>query len=343
MTKYTMPGVAVGRRGSMIVGAASVAATLVFGIAWHTIDDDSDQERMRVQLRTEHIGDGIIAGAKVVYNGVKVGEIETVDSVGLGNQLITLALDPDQIPGLTDTLEVGYAPENLFGVSAVSLIRAPGGTALHEGAVVDLAGAAAQRVRDATMGALLRSLTETSTTVLTPELSTLVGQLATNTRAFTPLLEAVVTLSRVVADTQQYPTSFLIDQYAGFLHGAGQLTSDTFRLLKAIFEIEVLRNDRELFDTAINLVVETVFPAVAVLGQTLQAPLDGYVPMLSPLLSTLAATVPTPGQSQADLRELMDRVDRMFTDTPNGPVLNLSVALAGVPALAVPLLNGVPR
>lgn len=334
---YVMPGVIATPRRSKLVGALAVTVGLLTGLGWSGYLDRSTTAPLRIQLRTTEIGDGIIPGTDVRLDGVPVGEIAAITSSENGHQLITLELDRSQLTGLTDSFTVQYAPANLFGISTLALRRGTGGAALADGAFLDRSTAG--QVVDTTMGSLLRSVSAASTDVLTPEFTEVLRQVNTGLEAFAPLLEAIVTLSRAVADTQRYPSSFLIEQYGSVLAGSGALTSSTFELLDGVLAIEVLKNDRALYDTAISMIAHEVFPAVAQIGDAGRTYLTGYIDMLGPLLDAIAGTVPTPGRSGAEVTELLDRLSRAFADTPDGPVVSLDVTLRGMPGLAVPLLG----
>ncbi|WP_157535226.1 mammalian cell entry protein [Nocardia inohanensis] len=313
---------------------ALVVAVAVGGAGYRAARAD---DRMEVVLRTQHIGDGVLAGTTVRLDGVAVGEVADIASAGGGQQRITMRLDASQLPGLTDSLLVDYAPANLFGIGEVELRRGTGGVPLRAGANIDLTGAG--RVTDATMGALIRSLGQTTNQVLTPRLTEVLTQFATDAKAFAPILEAIVMLGRAVADTQRYDPSYLIAQYAATLRGAAEFSGATVDLLDRINNIEILRNDQQLFDTGIDLVANKFFPAITGIGKVGAKHYTGYADMLTPLLDVTAQMVPAPQRSSAELRELLARIDRSFVDTPDGPVLQLEVALRGAPAVAVPLLG----
>ncbi|QIS04339.1 Mce family protein [Nocardia brasiliensis] len=293
---------------------------------------------MRMQLRTSHIGEGIVAGAGVRLNGVVVGRITDVDSTPGGTQLITLAVDRSQLFGLSDSVQVEYAPANLFGISEIVLRRRPGGAELHEGAVVDLT--AAGRVNDVTMGSLLRLLSQNSLTVLTPQLTDMLTRLGTDLQAFAPLIEAMVGVSRAVADTQRYPASFLTEQYAAFLDGVANFGDGFVKLINEVYHIDVLRNDRARFDVGVGLVVDQLFPELSRLFGTADRYLGGYSDAVAVLLGQLARTVPDPDRSHAELSELIDRLDRTFGSTPDGPQVGVDILMRAVPGIAVPLLGG---
>ncbi|GAB2551278.1 MlaD family protein [Nocardia heshunensis] len=335
MPNYSIPGVAVSRTRARLLGVVVVALIAALVVAWYAYSHAPVADRVRIQLRTSEIGDGIVAGTTVRLDGVPVGRITAVQPVDQGRQLLSLDLDRTQTLELTDTLSVDYAPENLFGISAVTVHPGTGGLPLRAGMVIDLGG----RVDDVTMGALLRSLTDTSTQVLTPKLTELLTQFSSDLRAFAPMLRAVVTLARTVSDTQRYPSSFLIDQYGSFLRGFGDFSSATFKLFDSIMNIEVFVNDRAKYDASVNMIANQTFPAVGALADTLGTYFGSAADMFAPLLSAMAAMVPDPAAAQANLSELIDRLDRMFAAGPDGSAINVAVTLRGVPGVAIPLLG----
>ncbi|GAB4586224.1 MlaD family protein [Nocardia sp. IFM 10818] len=335
MPNYAVPGVSISRTRSRAAGALAVLAVATAVPLWNTYGERAAGEHIRIHLRTEQIGEGIVSGAAVRYDGVAIGAITAVEPIDQSHQLLTLELDTAQSEGLTDALTVDYAPENLFGISAVALRDGAGGAPLLDGQRIDLAG----RVTDVTMGALLRSLTETSTEVLTPELTALVTQLNGDLRAFTPMVEAVVTLSRLVADTQHYPSSYLLDKYASFFNGFGAFTSATFRLAKAIMDIEIFVTERDRYDASVHMLRRNVLEQLAATLTSVDSTFGGLLDPLVPVVEALAATVPNPAVSHAEATELIQRLDRIFADTPDGPAVNVGVTLRGVPAVGIPLFG----
>ena len=339
MPKHGLPGVSTDRRSSIVVGVVAVAVVVALAITWLVVDRVRGDDRMQVTLRTEQIGDGIVEGTLVRLDGVAVGEIEKIESSGAGQQLITLRLNESQLFGVTETLDVDYAPANLFGISEIELRRGQGGTALRNNDVVDLTGKDADRVQDVTMGNLLRAVTRTATDVLTPELTETLTTLAGDLEAFTPILEAIVTTGRNIADTQRYAASFLLGQFGSALSGAAPMVGGTVQLLDTLANLEILQTDRAKFDNVLQISIHQLFPGMSDLLFTAEDYFAGYANMLPPALDAAARMVPTSQLSSAQLRELLDRLDRSFTDTPDGPMLDLAVTLRGVPGLSVPLLG----
>ncbi|MFF0456482.1 MlaD family protein [Nocardia africana] len=339
MPTYGLPGAATTGKSARRTGVLALAVVAVVAAVWAGSQAVRVDDRMRVTLRTEQIGDGVVTGARVRLDGVSVGEVTDIESIGAGQQQITLRLDKSQLTGVTDALVLDYAPSNLFGVSELELRRGQGGVPLHEGGNVDLTGAAASRVSNATLGTLIRSLGQTTDRVLTPQLADVLTALATDAKAFTPILEAVVMLGRAISDTQRYDPSFLIGQYASTLHGTAEIAGATVDLLDHINNIEVLRTDQPLFDSGIDMIANKLYPAITNLGRTGARHYTGYSDMLAPLLNVTAQMVPTPQRSSAELRTLLQRIDNSFVDTPEGPVLRLELTVRGFPVLAAPLFG----
>ena len=326
---YGMPGVSTSRRTSLIVGVITLILVVIAGLVWRSFATASDDSSIHVQLRTKVTGDGVSDGTGVRLNGTQIGNVTAVDSEPDGTRVITLGLDRSALMGLTDNLRIEYAPANLFGISEVILHRVDGGSPLADGAAVDLTGN--ERVRDSTMGSMLRSLSATTTTVLTPQLTDVITKISTDFDAFAPFVETLVSVSRAVADSQRYSSSFLIEQYASFFNGAAVFGSGFVELIDRIYHIDVLRNDRDRFDVGVSLVVDQLFPLIRDVLGTARGSLSGYADNLAVVLGQLAQTVPRPGQSHAELTELLDRLDRTFRETPSGPQVDAELLLRGLP------------
>ncbi|WP_290047421.1 MlaD family protein [Nocardia nova] len=339
MPNYTIPGMATSRRRALAIGSAVAAVAMGVTLTWAGWRGGDGQ--MRVDVLTEQIGDGIVVGSRVQIDGVAVGAVGNIAEAGSGRQRITLTLDDSGVTGLTDHLTVDYVPSNLFGISELRLSAGQGGTPVHAGSVVDLTRAQANRVHDATMGALLRSLSDVLPSVMTPQLTQLLTQAATDVKAFAPILEALITTTRLAAETQRLLPSELFGNYAQGLSGIPSLLSGSVVQLTSFGRIQVLRTDRQWFDDGVSLMSDQVFPAIGSTADTAERYLGPYTDMLAPLFAALAHTVPDPQRSGAELRQLLDAIGGAFQPSPNGPVLNLDVTLRGVPGLAQPLLGTV--
>jgi ABC-type transporter Mla subunit MlaD len=93
---------------------ATVALVLA---AWQLVPALGHSDTLSVTLLTDRVGAGIQAGDAVRLDGVKVGSIDSIDTDDSVRQRISLRLDRGELTGVTDALNVDYAPGNLFGVS----------------------------------------------------------------------------------------------------------------------------------------------------------------------------------------------------------------------------------
>ncbi|MEU6559338.1 MlaD family protein [Nocardia nova] len=338
MPTYGMPGVPIQRGRARVIGASILAAAVVAAATIRLVTGGTDRDDLEIQLRTEQIGDGVVVGSPVRAQGVPVGEVVGVDSVGDGRQKITISLARNRVTELTDNFNVDYAPENLFGITTLSLEPRDGGAPLRSGELLDLSGPNAARVNDVTMGALLRMVSQTTDTVLTPKLTQLITQLNTGMQAFTPLVQAMVSVSEIVADTQRYLPAYVMSQMGVMLNGAGEYSSATFHMFHDIYHIDTLQPDkRPLFDTAIDVLSNKTLPTSADLLFAAQPYFDSYVQALTPLVQATATS--TGAQSGQQIHELLDRLEAMFSDTPDGPALNIDIVLHALPGVVVPLLG----
>lgn len=325
------------------IGAVAVAVVVWVGAAFLP---SGEPDSLNVTLLTQLVGEGVSVGTVVRLAGVQVGSVESIEPAGNGRQRISLALMQSRTGGLTDDgVGVDYVPGNLFGISEIDLTSGPGGAELTDNALIDLTGANADRVRDATLSSLLRSIGVLGTDVLTPDLGSVLHQIASNTKAFTPIIDALVVTLTAVADTQRYPSSFLLNEFGSALHGSAALVEGLVRLLGTANDIEYLSADerRIKFDDTFTMIREELVPALTETLTTGNTYFRGYVPMLVPLLDTVTASVRKPQRTGAELGEFLDRLGRSFHDSPHGPVLFLNVDFGIVPAVATPLFGaGLP-
>ncbi len=320
MPRYEMSGATTTRRIARRRGVAAILAVTVLGAAALGYQHRGDG-RIRIQILTAGIGSGIVDGSPVELDGVPIGRVERIDHAAPGRQRLTLALRPTA--DLTTAFTVEYAPANLFGISEIALRPGAGGAALRDGALLDLT--AAERTVDATMGRLLEQLTRVTGPTTTPEFVASLEAMATESQALAPLFEAMVATARTVTDSQRYAPSYLLGQYASALRGMASLVGGSVTLLDNLSHIPVLRTDRALFDHSVDVITDAIVPAASRFGLAAQRQLGPYADLMAPLLEALAATVPDPNRSGAQLRELLERLDGAFTDTPDGPALDLEV------------------
>ncbi|WP_019927246.1 MlaD family protein [Nocardia sp. BMG111209] len=340
MPVYTMPGTGIGQRHARMLGTGAVLLVVLVAVVWRIVPADRPTGEIRVALLTEHVGEGIGTGTDVRFDGVRVGSVTALSSMGLGRQRITLSLQHSQLFGLTDGMSVDYAPGNLFGISALQLHPGSGGNILDDGSTVDLTGSAAGRVADATLSTLLQSTGSLTGEVLTPRLSALLGDASRDFTAFTPLFQAIGTTARAFTETQQLPPSVLFARYGSVLAGLPPMLDGGLRVIYAAYTNEYFSAPEHLthYNDYFHGIQYQLLPAVIHLSGTGQQYAGGFVPIVTQLLDSLTASLGA-GGSGPQLSELLDRLRASFHDSPDGPVLNtdVEVDLGTMPAVAAPL------
>ncbi|AYF74315.1 mammalian cell entry protein [Nocardia yunnanensis] len=340
MPNYGMPGVAVDRKRAMTAGAVALALVAAVVAGWSLYSSQRSEDGLAISLRTEQIGDGVLVGTDVRANGVVVGKVTEIAPDQHGTQQISLRLDDHKLFGFDDSLQIDYAPANLFGISEIELRRGAGGSPLRAGTVLDFTGAHAAAVYDATMGSILRSASQVGGSVLTPQMASVIAQAAADTQAFTPLVQALITAQRTITNNQKMPMSELLGNLGPAFDGGGRFAGATVQVVDLIRSMQRLQTDRATYDRKVAIVTGQLLPALANTFSQAGTQLSGTTDMLVPLLTALAQMVPQPQQSGAELQQLLQRLTAAMPDTGHGPALNVEVDLQGVPAIAVPLLGG---
>ncbi|MFC9897397.1 MlaD family protein [Nocardia sp. NPDC127579] len=339
MPEYGLPGVAADKKKARTVGLALVALLAVVALATSLYRNLRTEDGLRIALHTEQVGDGLTAGTQVRLDGVQVGTVEEISPDANGTQRIMLRLDGSRLHGIDDSLRLDYAPANLFGISELELLRGAGGAPLRAGAVLDLTGPRAGRVYDATMGSILRSLSQVGAAVLTPQLATVIAQVSADFKAMTPLIQALITVSKIIADNQNMPASELLGNLGPAFDGGGKFAGATIQIIDQIHDIRIVQTDKDRYDVGVAALTGQILPGLATTVTAAGDQLAEATDMLAPMLTVLAQMVPRPQQSATELRLLLERLRAAMPDTPDGPVLNLEVDLQNVPGVAVPLLG----
>ncbi|MEU8897592.1 MlaD family protein [Nocardia sp. NPDC048505] len=338
MPAYDLPGTEVGPRRARGLGACALVLTALLTLAWRMSPDTEPPGEIRLALLVGQVGAGVEAGTDVRLDGVRIGEVRAIRAAAPGRQRLELTLNRSQLYGLTDALSLDYAPGNLFGISTLELRSGRGGAELTEGSTVDLTEGG-DRVRDATLAALLKSTGALTGDVLTPDLVALLNKSARYLDGFTPLLQALGATLRAFAETQQLPPSVLLHRFGSALAGLPPMLTGGLAVLEATYTNSYLASPERLarFSEMFTRVRTELLPVVTTLLGTSQQHFAGLLPLATLILDQVSGSISAPERSAAELSELLRRIGAAFHDSPDGPVLDVAIDLDVVPGLAVPL------
>ncbi len=328
------------RRGVAFSLCVALAALAVWGV-----QSFRPQDVLTVTLRTPTVAAGISEGAKVRIQGLEVGTVSSVRSLGNAQQGVTLRLDGPQGRTLTTNVEAAFSAGNLFGVSEVILIPHAGGGALHDGAEL----APNRRITDNTVSNMITTLGDVNDDALRPHVSEVLTNLDSSSKAMLPLLTALGGVAQAVKDTQRLSTAETFPTVVAALKAADPALSTMIPAFQASLDFTPLHNGRSKRIIAIqdginNERTGMLAGVQAILDPAAVQGLKTASPMLVSLLQPLLAAFPN-GSARGvgvQLSELMDNVRRAMPNTPNGPVLNLRLSV-DYPAVAAVLGTDDPK
>ncbi|GAA4679183.1 hypothetical protein GCM10023197_39320 [Gordonia humi] len=118
----------------------AVVGLVVLGLLWARYEGKFDSTT-DVSAELNDVGDGLISGADVRYNGMIVGEVDSVAVIGSSSdqlRSVHMLLEPKQAEGIPANTTARTVPSNLFGVNSVELIapKDPSSDRLSTGDVV---------------------------------------------------------------------------------------------------------------------------------------------------------------------------------------------------------------
>ncbi|GAC55903.1 Mce family protein [Gordonia hirsuta DSM 44140 = NBRC 16056] len=121
--------------------ALLVVAAIVFALLLLRYQGKFDSYT-RVTAQLTDVGDGLVTGADVRYNGYIVGTVAAVEATGNGTagptKDVKIELSPAQADGIPKNTTARTVPSNLFGVNSVELIQPadPSSARLSSGTVI---------------------------------------------------------------------------------------------------------------------------------------------------------------------------------------------------------------
>lgn len=323
------------RRRALLFLAACVVA-IVAGMSIARLLPDSGY---RITLATNSVAGGIVAGSAVVVNGADVGTIRSVEVTGPDQYSLVLEMNPERISSaegvLTDAASVLYAPQNVFGISAVVMWTQAGGTPLRNGSTFHVTDP-----EDATLTTLLRELSDLQNEAFDPYVSDLLSVANRATDGLLPILGAVGQIANDIAETQVVSPRETLPQFTALMGGVGGVVDGLLPPIRKIMEWDapqqpgyLERSDAGLSFTATTIIED----ANKLLGPSALGQAMPVMPVLTALINRVTDTFPDARRNGIQIATLIQRLDKSFVNTPSGPVLTVDVVIKSAPGLAASL------
>lgn len=326
------------RRGVAFSLCAALLALAVWGV-----QALRPQDVFTLTLRTPTVAAGIVEGAKVRIQGLDVGSVTEIRSLGNAQQGVTLRLDGPQGRSLTNNVEAAFSAGNLFGVSEVILTPHEGGGALQDGAEL----APTRRITDNTVSNMITTLGDVNDDALRPRMSVLLMNFDASSEAMLPLLTALGSVAQTMQDTQRLSTAQTFPTVVAALQAADPALAAMIPAFQAGLDHKPLHNGDSKKTLAVQDGLNDERTGLVAGLQAILTPqaLEGLKtasPMLVSLLQPILAAFPNGSATGVgiQLSQLMDNVRKAMPNTPNGPVLNLRLSV-DYPAVAAVLPPGV--
>jgi hypothetical protein len=324
---------------------------------------------LSVAIDTPYVGQGVVSGTPLIMHGVKVGEVTAVSSLPTGQVRLNTQLQSASTTGLTDAMGIDFRPANYFGVTGINLIPAEGGLPLRSGTQISVTPKG-----NFALQALLYRLGELSNQVVTPQLISVVERATRYTDALNPLLETMIIVSTTVTNVQKVSTAQLLRNttginvaYPGFMDAlinTGDLYLHTKIGIGFNADEDVKTNpfmptydDAMLkqYDTARHLLEsnpdEFVFGRAkewlkgaetdlfSKVGNLLSSHMNDLFPVVEELraITDVVPKLIPAGDISDTLRELRERLERMYAGSGDQRALQVRVILDELPGQAGPL------
>lgn len=326
------------RRGIAVVLCTALILTVVWAFQHFRPKDE-----FSFTLRTPAVAAGIVPGSIVRIQGLQVGTVTAVESLGNAQQGVQVTLDGPQGRELTNNVEAAFSAGNLFGVSEVILTPRDGGGPLREGAALSPTKA----IADSTVANMIVTIGDVNSTALRPHASQILMNVDASSKALLPLFTALGSVAQQVHETQRISTAESFPSLARALGSADSTVRQLLPGFKAAFEHESVHNEQSTristlldgitnYDDSLTAGLEAILTPSAIDG------LKTASPMLVSLMEPILAAFPNGSARGVGLQwgQLMDNVRKAMPNTPNGPVLNLRLSV-DYPAIAAMAPAGV--
>ncbi|MFE9322623.1 MlaD family protein [Nocardia sp. NPDC052278] len=332
------------------ITAVSVIAMVGVSFAGYELMYPVFQSKDTIDLAIDvpAVAPGVHTGTKVILRGAEVGEVSELTRSGDNTVRMNLSLQPSDVGGLTDAVDVDFRPENYFGVTAVNLGGKNGGAPLASGQVIDRTSAG-----DFTMSTMIAKGSIVVDGTLTKSMIDSLDKVIRYTDGLTPMIQAGIVFANRVAQTQQALPSTLLSNMNNTLDVLPGFSQEAIDALYAMYDNNANRNPDGSFghsdaywaelDEGIELVLGKLFLTT---GNLLQSHNTELTPMTQ-LVAALTGVVPNlldGGNAAAKISALVNRYNKAFTGPDNAKTLNLRLVLDNLPAIATPLeLTGLPQ
>ena len=331
MGVVSVPGMSIERSVLRRRGLIAVAVILVIVLVGWLIKALWPKDEFSFTLRSPAVAAGIVDGAPVRIQGIKVGEVTGIAALGNGQQGVTVTMKSADGKSLTNNLEAAYSAGNLFGVSEVILTPHDGGGTLQDGAQI----APTKPITDNTVSNMIATIGDVNSDALRPHMSQILLNFDASSKAMLPLFTALGGVAQAVQDTQRLSTAQTFPIITQAIENADATTTALIPAVKTLFEYQPVHDKawvnrgNATLDALTNEKDSLTAALQKILDPKALAGLQTATPMLVALMQPLLNAFPNGSATGVGIQigQLIDNVRKAMPNTPNGPVLNLRLSV----------------
>lgn len=321
----------------LVIGVVGAVVLTVIGVAFSMYSQGKFENLFEVNIESAQLGEGITAGADVKMNGLRIGHVTEVQTLGAENQRLRVAIDPKEADHIAENLNARFVSSNTLGMSSVELFHLePPGKPLDAGATIRLPA----NSPTITVTSMIRKFTQTF-----DQIDTAAASRVAETMMFEGSADGIANMIRTAFELGQIkvgneilvgldprPT---IDTIDGLSAEALRLSTEAlsgFRSMRSRIDYLVSHTE-DVVSVAGFIAMLDGESGGAIYRQRsgINKWLDAIVSLATPLANGSAGLagfynrIPT----------LLDRLDQSFLRNPDGTVsFQLQVILAKMPYLA---------
>ncbi|MEV6768516.1 MlaD family protein [Nocardia sp. NPDC051030] len=343
----------------LLTGVVGAVVLLIGSLVFTNYAKGGFTPQFTLNVEAEQVGEGIVEGADVKMDGLRIGTIAKVESRGAQQQFLQLTVQPEDAKFLADNMQARFVSSNTLGMTALELFYlGPRGKALADGATITLP----KDSKTVTVTSVIRMVGDQLGKIDTGPVGR-IGKVLSfegSAEGIGKMIATAIDIGRMKVGNGDMlvagdPRPGL-QQGADFSADLSSTARDALQLFRdQAARISFLTDRHEDLEAIVSVVAKVIGDAIYIFPQ------PGFASLLDALLSIVTPISSVTGGLTSFYNRipmLLDRIDKAFVANPDGSVsLKLQLLLAGLPYLggdpkvvaagpqsvpAAPVLPGLP-
>ncbi|WP_067813155.1 MlaD family protein [Nocardia inohanensis] len=319
----------------LITGVVGGAVLMTVSLLFTTYVKGGFTPEFIVNIAAEQVGEGIVEGADVKMDGLRIGQVSKIETRGADSQFVRLSLEPQNAKFLADNVKARFVSSNTLGMTALELFYlGPRGKQLSNGATVTLP----RDSQTVTVTTVVRTVGEQFGKIDAEPIGRIgkVLNFEGSADGIGKMISTAIDIGRMKVGDEMLVG---LDARPSLQQGAAA-SGDLVRVSHDVLVGFRAQAARLAFLTGHHDDLEAVATLIAqVIGDALQIfPQPGFSSVVDALISVLDPIGGAAGgltSFYTRIPQLLDQIDKSFVANPDGTVsMKIQLLLAGLPYLA---------